>query len=280
MKKYIQTGLALFTAGLVITACNSGNDKKNTGDSTAKKEVAKGPQPGDTMKLDPAKRYIYLTWDDSPQPPGTKNCMRIFREQGVKATFFAVGFNSYERSRDRLIDSIRTAYPQFLLANHSYSHGFNDKYQTFYKMVDSAASDFVKNETKFNIPVKIIRLPGNNAWIGDDINKGPNSTRGVREKLGTMGYNVIGWDVEWGFVRGSVPKQSATQLVAEINKKFDDEYTEEPNTMVILAHDRMFAKQQYADSLTRFITLLKQDPRNVFETLDHYPMVMRGKSKK
>jgi hypothetical protein len=46
---------------------------------------------------------------------------------------------------------------------------------------------------------------------------------------------------------------------------------------VILAHDRMFAKAQYADSLNKFIATLKQDPRNVFETLDHYPLVQQNK---
>jgi len=43
------------------------------------------------------------------------------------------------------------------------------------------------------------------------------------------------------------------------------------NNLVILVHDRMFAKQQYADSLTKFITLLKEDKRYTFETIDHYP---------
>ena len=64
-------------------------------------------------------------------------------------------------------------------------------------------------------------------------------------------------------------------VVDRDGKRFEQEYTTEPNAIVILSHDRLFGTQQYADSLAKFITLLKQDPRNVFETIDHYPLVMR-----
>jgi peptidoglycan/xylan/chitin deacetylase (PgdA/CDA1 family) len=47
--------------------------------------------------------------------------------------------------------------------------------------------------------------------------------------------------------------------------------------IVILSHDRLFEKKQYADSLTRFINILKQDKRYVFETIDHYPTVQAKK---
>jgi len=62
-------------------------------------------------------------------------------------------------------------------------------------------------------------------------------------------------------------------MIRTINQKFDDGMTNEANMIVILSHDRLFEKQQYADSLRKFIQVLKQDPRNVFETIDHYPTV-------
>jgi hypothetical protein len=46
---------------------------------------------------------------------------------------------------------------------------------------------------------------------------------------------------------------------------------------VILSHDRLFEKPQYVDSLRKLIQVLKSDKRNAFETIDHYPMVMRNK---
>lgn len=256
-----------------VTSCKSGTNNKAATDST---KTVKAQAPGDTMTLDPNKRYIYMTWDDSPQPPGTQACKKVFKDQGIKATFFAVGFNAFEPSRMRIVDSIRNEYPQFLLANHSFSHGFQDHYKDFYTHPDSAIGDLMRSEKQFKIAVKIIRLPGSNSWVGKDMNKGPQSAKLVRDRLDAMGYNVIGWDIEWEQKPGTkFPKQTPTEMVDLVNKRFDQGYTTEQNAIVILSHDRLFGTPQYADSLTSFIKLLKSDPRNVFETIDHYPLVMR-----
>ena len=253
---------------------NSNKDKSNT-DSTKATAVAPAAGPGTPIKLDSSKHYIYLTWDDAPQPPGTSICKNIFHQQGVKATFFVVGFNNVGPFRNRILDSLRNGYPEFLIANHSSTHGFLNNYKKFYSLPDSAVQDFVKNQEALKIPVKIIRLPGNSAWVAKGKITGPKSTLAVCRKLDSLGYDVIGWDIEWGFKNGSTPIQSADEMVREVNRKFDDGTTNEQNAVVILAHDRMFQKPQYADSLVKFITTLKQDPHNVFETIDHYPMVMR-----
>lgn len=278
MKTHFRQILPVLAAAITIigvaTSCKSGPGNKSATDST--KVGAKGMAPGDSMKLDPNKRYIYITWDDSPQPPGTLACERIFKEQGIKATFFSVGFNAFEPSRTRMIDSVRSNYPQFLLANHSFSHGFKDHYKDFYTHPDSAIGDIMQNEKFLKVPVKIVRLPGSNSWVGKDMNKGPQSAKLVRDRLDAMGYNVIGWDIEWNQKPGTkFPKETPAEMVALVNKRFDDSYTTEPNAIVILSHDRLFSTPQYSDSLASFIKLLKQDPRNVFETVDHYPLVMR-----
>jgi peptidoglycan/xylan/chitin deacetylase (PgdA/CDA1 family) len=262
---------------LVISACNNGKDDKVTDDSS-KNQVVTKMVPGTPIKYDSSKRYIYLTWDDSPQPPGTTICKRIFEEEGIKATFFAVGMHhDIEPRRKRTIDSIRNAYPQFLLANHSYTHAFRDNYNFFYTHIDSAVNDFIKAEKAMNIPVKIIRLPGRNTWASNGEIRGPKTSELVAKRLDSLGYNIIGWDIEWQFIKGTTPKQSPTELVNLINSKFESEYTQEANAIVILAHDRMFQKGAHIDSLKRFIQLLKEDKRNVFETIDHYPSVQRKK---
>jgi peptidoglycan/xylan/chitin deacetylase (PgdA/CDA1 family) len=264
-----------FICFIVSTGCGggSGADKKGT-DSTA--VAAAKPVPGTPIKYDSSKRYIFLTWDDAPQPPGTNICKRVFHEQGVKATFFVVGFNASTPARKRIVDSLRAAYPEFLIANHSYSHAYN-KYKEFYSHPDSAVNDFLRNEKELEVPVKIIRLPGNPSWVGKGQMKGPKSTMPVCKRLDSLGYNVIGWDIEWQFVKGSAPKQSADEMINQINERFDNDLNNEANAVVILAHDRMFEKPQYIDSLTKFVATLKKDPRNVFETIDHYPLVQRSK---
>ncbi len=239
--------------------------------------VAPKPQPGSIIKLDSSKRYIYLTWDDSPQPPGTVACKAVFRKQGVKATFFAVGMNQVGPFKKRILDSLRNDYPEFLMANHSFSHANingKDNYSLFYKQADNAVQDFLKNEKELNVGVKIIRLPGNNAWVANGKIQGPKSTLAVCQRLDTLGYKVIGWDIEWNQFKGA-PKESVEEMIKKVNEKFESGYTYEQNTLVILSHDRLFGKPQYTDSLTKFIETLKKDPRNVFETIDHYPMVMR-----
>ena len=262
---------------LVLSSCNGGKDTKSAPDSS-KAQVATKMVPGTPIKYDSSKRYIFLTWDDSPQPPGTTICKRIFEEEGIKATFFAVGMHhDIEPRRKRTIDSIRNAYPQFLLANHSYSHAFRDNYNFFYTHIDSAVGDFIKAEKAMNIPVKIIRFPGRNTWASNGEVRGPKTSELVAKRLDSLGYKIIGWDIEWQFIKGTIPKQSPTELINLINSKFESEYTQEPNAMVILAHDRMFQKGAHIDSLKRFIQLLKEDKRNVFETIDHYPSVQRKK---
>ena len=143
-KQFFIVLIALFFLG----ACNNNKDKSATTDSS-KMAIAK-PVPGTPIKYDSSKRYIFLTWDDSPQPPGTNNCKRIFHEAGVKATFFSVGMHyNIEPRRKRLLDSIRNSYPEFLLANHSFSHAFKDNYNFFYSHVDSAVKIFLLQKKKW-----------------------------------------------------------------------------------------------------------------------------------
>jgi peptidoglycan/xylan/chitin deacetylase (PgdA/CDA1 family) len=276
MKKQIFVGsMALL---VLLTACINGKDQKTTTDSTKPAEAKLGP--GSAIKYDSSKRYVFLTWDDSPQPPGTVNSKAIFREQGIKATFFAVGFNQVGPWKKRMIDSLRNEYPQFLLANHSFSHGFNDKYSKFYapENTDSALNDFIKNEQLLKIPVKIIRLPGNNTWASNGDIQGQKATTQVVVKLDSLGYKIVGWDMEWTQqAKAKAPKESVDEMIKKMNQKFEDGSTNQPNMIVILSHDRLFEKKQYADSLSRFINILKQDKRYVFETIDHYPTVQVNK---
>lgn len=273
MKKNQFTGF-LAALSLLVACNNKGADKKGASDSTV--AVVAKAKPGDAIKLDSSKRYIYLTWDDSPQPPGTVNCKAVFREQAIKATFFGVGFNKVGPWKKRIMDSIRNDYPQFLLANHSFSHGFNDKYSKFYSlaMTDSALNDFLRNEKDLNIPVKIIRLPGNNTWASNGVITGQKAENPLIVKLDKMGYKIVGWDIEWGQLgKQKAPKESAEEMAKKVSQKFEDGSTNQPNAIVILSHDRLFEKKQFTDSLAKFISILKQDKRNVFETIDHYPTI-------
>lgn len=276
---YIKRKTLFLVAFIVLlgVACKNSGTKENDKANDSTNLVKQKPIPGTPIKYDSSKRYIFLTWDDSPQPPGTTNCKKVFREEGAKATFFGVGFNMVGPLKQRVIDSLRNDYPQFLLANHSFSHGFNDKYAKFYSTPDSAYNDFMRNEKDLNIGVKIIRLPGNNTWASSGKITGQKADNPLVKKLDANGYKIIGWDMEWTQGKGKMPKESVEEMITKLNQKLDDGSTHEQNMIVILSHDRIFEKQQYADSLRKFIQVLKQDKRNVFETIDHYPSVQNSK---
>lgn len=273
--QFITKTLAFTLITFSLIACN--NDKpKETEKADTSKNISAKPVPGTPIKYDSSKRYIFLTWDDAPQPPGSTNSKKVFREEGVKATFFAVGFNQVGPLKKRVIDSLRNDYPEFLLANHSFSHGFNDKYSKFYSpaSTDSAYNDFMRNEKELNIGVKIIRLPGNNTWASNGKISGQKADNALVKKLDAAGYKIVGWDMEWTQKPGSkAPKETVEEMIAKLNQKLDDGSTYEQNMIVILSHDRLFEKQENADALRKFVQELKKDPRNVFETIDHYPTV-------
>jgi phosphosulfolactate synthase (CoM biosynthesis protein A) len=141
-------------------------------------------------------------------------------------------------------------------------------------MPDSSYQDFMRNEKELKIGVKIIRLPGNNTWASNGNIHGQKAESPLIKKLDATGYKIIGWDIEWGQQKGKkAPQESVDEMIKKVNQKLDDGATNEQNMIVILSHDRLFEKQEYTDSLRRFISTLKQDPRNVFETIDHYPSV-------
>ncbi len=261
-----------FIALILLVACEG----KNKNNHIALKDSIQLKKPGTKIHFDSTKRYIYLTWDDGPQP-GTITSKRIFEQEKVKATFFIIGLHVNDAKKRQLIDSLKQSYPQFLVANHSHSHGFKNHYKEFYTHPDSAVKDFLQVQRKLDIPVKIIRLPGNNSWAVKNVQKGPKLTTAVYKQLDSLGFDVVGWDLEWQFKKGDVPIQSAEQMAKHVATYFEKNETTVPKHLVILAHDRMFSKQNFADSLTKFIRLVQKDKRNVFETIDHYPLLKSSK---
>jgi peptidoglycan/xylan/chitin deacetylase (PgdA/CDA1 family) len=220
---------------------------------------------------DTAKKYIYLTFDDGPQH-GTLETFGVCRDNGIKATYFMVGLHSQMRKDGNdIVAKIKNAYPQFLLANHSYTHALG-KYQSFYQHADQTVAEFLKAQDTLKVPYKIIRLPGNNAWVLKDSSKKSHLVSAVCHGLDSLGYNIIGWDSEWTFGHTTGrPVQTATQMADQIVNLLDKNETFTKNHLVLLTHDRIFHRPEDLDSLNKMIVLLKQRPNYVFETIDHYP---------
>ena len=222
------------------------------------------------MVRDTSKYYIYFTLDDGPQLPGTKICKNVLEENQAKATFFMIGLHNSSEKDKQLVDSLHTN-PLFIVANHSETHAFRNKFHTFYRNPNSALQDFITAESKLNIKYKIARLPGRNTWAINKKLKGESSGFAVAKKLDSMGYSVFGWDAEWRFTHGHTPVQSATQMIKDVEHQLEHGKTYHQKSIVILVHDRMFSTPQYADSLRKFISTMKNKDNYVFDTLDNYP---------
>lgn len=243
-------------------------------DKSAKEEPT---FPQDTTPaLDTTHWYVYLTFDDGPQP-GTANCIQICKDEQVKASFFMVGLHADKwRFGKLLVDTIRQSYPQFVLANHSYSHA-NNHYRYFYQHPDLALADFEQAEQVLQPNFKIARLPGNNAWGIEHKEKSHHLVAAVLHKMDSIGYDVIGWDQEWNFRHtNSRPVQLPDSLVARTMQLLREGKTRIPRHLVLLSHDRMFSRPADSASLQRYIFLLKQQPDIVFQTIDQYPGVSKS----
>jgi peptidoglycan-N-acetylglucosamine deacetylase len=226
--------------------------------------------------IDTTHWYVYLTFDDGPQP-GTANCIQICKDEQVKASFFMVGLHTDRWGPGkRLVDTIRQAYPQFVLANHSYSHAYNH-YRYFYQHPDEALADFQQAEQVLRPNFRIARFPGNNAWGIEHQEKSHHLVAAVLHKMDSIGYDVIGWDQEWNFRHtNSRPVQIPDSLVARTMQLLREGKTRIPRHLVLLSHDRMFSRPADSASLQRYIFLLKQQPEIVFQTIDQYPGVSKS----
>lgn len=220
---------------------------------------------------DSTKKYIYLSFDDGPQP-GTLETFAICKDNGVKATYFMVGLHTIRRKDGKeIVAKIKNGYPQFLLANHSFTHA-NDHYIDFYRHPERSLLDFLRAQDTLKVPYKIIRLPGNSAWVLKDTMHASTLVRPVCKLLNSNAYNVIGWDAEWAFNhKTALPVQSAEQMANHIIHLLEKNETFTKNHLVLLTHERIFHRPQDLDSLSKMIGILKRQPNFVFETIDHYP---------
>lgn len=270
-----------------ISCNNSPSTTKNTSDTDVKASKAAAIMPASEEQnkkaeatatnndvYDSTKQYIYLTFDDGPQP-GTHACLHTIEQLGAKATFFMIGMHAWDKFLKSEVDTINNNYPTILLANHSYTHAFQDKYHTFYHHPYAALADFNRAQDSLHVPYKIVRLPGNSSWVRNGVIKSSKLTTPVCVLLDSAGYKVMGWDVEWNFKPepgGAKPVQNVETMVKLIQNALEKNECYKKNNVVLLTHDRMFHTPAYADSLYKFVSILKQNPHYVFETVDKYPM--------
>lgn len=215
------------------------------------------------------KKVVYFTFDDGPNY-GTKKCFEICTDQNIPATFFMVGTHLSNKHREEIKDLIHKEYPFFLIANHSYSHGY-ENYFEFYQNPKKALKDFLLAQDTLGLVKKIVRLPGNNSWICRSKIKTSKITKPICDLLSSHGYNIYGWDIEY-----NIYKDSKALIIKSPNQLLKDVYWHlfsfkffKEKKVVVLLHDRLFEQEENCRHLNSFIFLLKKQGF-IFETIDQY----------
>lgn len=262
----------------VLFACKSPNKTNTTAPSDSTQIPQKNKPKVDTANtIDSAKKYIYLTFDDGPQP-GTLDCEKICKDENVKATFFMVGLHAMsDKSSKQIVKNLQAQEPFFLVANHSYTHAFRNHFYKFYKDTNGAFQDFIRCQDSLHFSNLYTRLPGNNSWSGGSLHAVVKLTKAVVQKLDTAGYTVVGWDDEWRFKNGKIPIETPAQMLNKVEYMLDNNHTKTKNHIVILIHDRMFHNNESQIKLISFIRGLKQHKDYVFQTVDKYPFTAKLK---
>jgi peptidoglycan/xylan/chitin deacetylase (PgdA/CDA1 family) len=221
--------------------------------------------------VDHLTKYIYLSFDDGPLP-GTNNCISICEQQQVAATFFEVAFHQSRSNFGRNAYKRIASNPKlFLISNHSYSHAFYGDYINYYHQSDSSLADFLKAGRILQTNNNIARLPGNNAWNTSTIQRASGLVRPLVKKMDSVGFNVVGWDMEWRYNSSGRPIDAPEKMAAFADSLLQFNKTKTKNHLVILMHDHEFRASADSAKLAKMIGLLKRNPNYQFRKLNTYP---------
>lgn len=242
-------------------------------DSLARYEKAERRRVRDSVRqeLDKLPKHVYFTFDDGPLI-GSSAIDSISKAKNIKINAFLVGRHAHMSKR--LKRDLQRYKDNALVEcyNHSYTHAGN-RFNTFYSNPVSAYEDFEKNESDLELKHKIVRLPGRNIWIYDDVRRiDLKSGASTADMLYTNGYKIYGWDVEWRIHSASgKPVQSIDEIYTRIRNYMNNKSSMEPNNVVLLMHDDMFQSKKGQHLLSSLIDTIQTTTDYKFEFISDYP---------
>ena len=222
------------------------------------------------------KKKIYLTFDDGPNK-GTRNVLDILQQENVPATFFIVGEHVFgSRAQAQTWDNLQSAR-NIEICNLSYSHALHNRYSKFYKNPEGVVKDIERTKEKLLPDDEIVRTPGRNSWRIDsmhftDIKK----SKAAIDSLQKAGFIVVGWDLEWQYdPKTLIIKNSADQLLAQVDSVFNNGKTRTPDNLVLLAHDQAYRTKDDSLQLREFVQKLKEKDEYELSLVNSYPGVTK-----
>ena len=217
------------------------------------------------------KKTIYLTFDDGPNK-GTKNMMQIVQQEEIPVTLFIIGEHVYgSKAQTAVFDSIVNCN-LFEIANHSFTHAFENNYAKFYQVPDSAVKDFKRCADSLHLTANIIRTPGRNIWRTEAINcTDIKSSKAAADSLFANGFTLAGWDLEWHYDDKLKLTNTSDEMILQVDSMFTNAKTKTPDQLVLLAHDQVYQTPDDSAELHQLIIKLKAKNEYNFETISKYP---------
>ncbi len=217
------------------------------------------------------KKTIYLTFDDGPCK-GSKTVLSILKQEQIPATLFIIGEHVYgSKEQLAIYDSLKESN-LIEMANHSYTHAFENKFYKFYSVPDSVTKDFKRCADSLHFASNIVRTPGRNIWRTENINSTDlKASSAAADSLLSKGFMAIGWDIEWHFNATQRIVENDSEMLRNIDSSFARNETKTKNHLILLTHDRTFAQPEDSAKLHRFIAALKVKDEYDFEMISEYP---------
>jgi len=241
---------------------------------TVKVQVAK-PQPTAPPKPVKKKKKIYLTFDDGPNK-GTRNVLDIVQQENIPVTFFIVGEHVFASiGQTQVWDSLKMA-TNIELCNHSFTHAHN-RYSKFYKDPETVVKDMEKTKESLLPENNIVRAPGRNSWRIDSLHfTDIKKSKKAMDSLQKAGFVVFGWDLEWHYDPKTLAlKNTADELLNQIDSVFNNDKTKTRDNMVLLAHDQVYQKSADSLQLREFIQKLKKKDEYELALASTYPGILK-----
>ncbi|TXJ28949.1 MAG: hypothetical protein E6Q24_04535 [Chitinophagaceae bacterium] len=212
---------------------------------------------------------IYLTFDDGPMI-GSRFLDSLTAADSIPVDVFLIGA---QVSRDEKAKKIFGQYqknPFVEIANHSYSHA-SGHYRMFYSHPEKVVGDILLNRTFLAPENNLVRLPGRNTWrIANRKRTDLTDADPSADSLVKLGFQLVGWDMEWRFDSTLQQYFSAEKMIACVrNSAWNNVF--EKGHVVILCHDWMLPDPYFREQLILFVKTVRAKGIAGFLHLNKYP---------
>jgi peptidoglycan/xylan/chitin deacetylase (PgdA/CDA1 family) len=254
---------AVVSSAAASSAKPAPSSSKRPAKPASTKPVEEDPDPSETPSYQtslPKEKTVYLTFDDGPSSL-TKPLLDILDQYQVKATFFVVGVNDKNETRD-LQEIVKRGHA---IGVHSWTHN----YRQIYASEEAFFADFDRMHKAIldatGVDTKICRFPGGsvNSYNGE-------TRRAIIKGLKKRGYVYFDWNV--------CSEDAGIAKTPEEIYQFALNGVHQHRISVVLFHNTA-AKQATLQQLPRFLSTLKSEGYQfaVLDTsVDNSPFIFKG----